>query len=667
MQLYDTVTVLKQISGSYSFLLNKLGIYTIKDLLTYFPVKYIDSTKVKTIQEMLSGNDFDEDFLIKIKIRNFKNTFLKSKKTIQQATLYDESGEIKCIWFNQPFLKDVLKEQKEFLMLGKVIVKPKSFQFSSKLYEPVINDRESVHLGRIAPEYSLTEGISKKWFRNRVKNLIDNLPTIEIKDEFGIEKMSESDINDLLSEVHFPSNSDKLEKAIDILSKYELTNIQLKLEEKRQKAIKFTPPELNIQNNTELALNFIKKLPFILTEDQLNVIKDLIDRMSKNILLNDLIQGDVGSGKTILAIIASFIVVKNKYQSVILSPTTILAKQHFKTFTTFLKGYNIGIELVTSDNKNTITKDILIGTSAVLARKENLIKKLGLIVVDEQHRFGVVQREELLKPFSNIINKDNYPHFINMSATPIPRTIAQVFFGDVRVNTIRTKPKGRLSIKTFLVNENKRQDSYKWVINQVNSGDQVYWVCPLVSDSEKVEAQSAETLYKELSITLSGCKVGLIHGQMKEKDKNEAMTRFINHEIDILVSTSVIEVGIDVPNATVIIIENAERFGLAQLHQIRGRVGRGNKQSWCFLFYAKDASNLALERLDFLSKNDNGLKIAEFDLQNRGPGEIYGFKQSGIPNLKIARLNNLEIIKESREISLKLYSKGYRSISIFDY
>jgi len=667
MQLYDTVTVLKQISGSYSFLLNKLGIYTIKDLLTYFPVKYIDSTKVKTIQEMLSGNDFDEDFLIKIKIRNFKNTFLKSKKTIQQATLYDESGEIKCIWFNQPFLKDVLKEQKEFLMLGKVIVKPKSFQFSSKLYEPVINDRESVHLGRIAPEYSLTEGISKKWFRNRVKNLIDNLPTIEIKDEFGIEKMSESDINDLLSEVHFPSNSDKLEKAIDILSKYELTNIQLKLEEKRQKAIKFTPPELNIQNNTELALNFIKKLPFILTEDQLNVIKDLIDRMSKKILLNDLIQGDVGSGKTILAIIASFIVVKNKYQSVILSPTTILAKQHFKTFTTFLKGYNIGIELVTSDNKNTITKDILIGTSAVLARKENLIKKLGLIVVDEQHRFGVVQREELLKPFSNIINKDNYPHFINMSATPIPRTIAQVFFGDVRVNTIRTKPKGRLSIKTFLVNENKRQDSYKWVINQVNSGDQVYWVCPLVSDSEKVEAQSAETLYKELSITLSGCKVGLIHGQMKEKDKNEAMTRFINHEIDILVSTSVIEVGIDVPNATVIIIENAERFGLAQLHQIRGRVGRGNKQSWCFLFYAKDASNLALERLDFLSKNDNGLKIAEFDLQNRGPGEIYGFKQSGIPNLKIARLNNLEIIKESREISLKLYSKGYRSISIFDY
>ncbi len=679
MQLNDSVTTLKQISGKYAAILEKLGIYTIKDLLTYFPYKYNDSSTAITIKDLIFNGDTESDHLIKVTVNDFKSGFLRSRKTIQEAHLVDETGEIKATWFNQPYLKDVFKEGREFLVLGKLAHKGKTFQFYPKLYEQIIEGRENVHLGRIAPEYNLTEGITKKWFRNRMKSLVDSIDQLEIKDElkeagsWKLEakdskesEMSEMDLKGNIAELHFPSDSDKVNKATDNLSLYELTHIQLKLEQRRQENEKYNSVNVKDIDTNKIIKDFLDKLHFKLTADQKSIVDDTIERIRNNELINELIQGDVGSGKTIIAVIISLIMSKAGYQTVILAPTTILAKQHFKTFENYLKDSNVEIELVTSDNKDTKAKDILIGTSAVLARKKDLIKKLGLIVVDEQHRFGVMQREELLEPFADIIDKKCYPHFINMSATPIPRTIAQAFFGDLTVSTIKTKPVGRLPIKTFLVEDKKRKDSYKWIQEELLKGHQAYWVCPLVTESDKLDkVKSAEEMYVELRKELKGVKVGLIHGQMKEAEKTEVMKDFLEHKLDILVSTSVIEVGIDVPNSTIMIIENAERFGLAQLHQIRGRVGRSDKQSWCFLFYDKDINSLALLRLQFLSQNDDGLKIAEFDLQNRGPGEIYGLKQSGLPNLKIAKLTNLDLIKESKKVAEELYKRGVREIELF--
>jgi len=664
MQLSDPVTKLKQISTSYAAILEKLDIYTIKDLLTHFPIRYNDTSVITTIKDLILNYDFENTYQIKVKIKSFKSVYLRSRRTLQEAKVSDETGEIKLFWFNQPFLKNTVQEGKEFVFSGKIKKnKSNKIDFIPTYYEEVLSTRELVHLARLTPEYALTEGITKKWLRNRVKALIDNIDGLEFKDELENFKLSNIKLSEAISQTHFPEDEEKLEKAINFLSLYELINIQLDLEEKRQKNQKLSPPKLDQSKN--LAEKLLKDLPFELTHDQKKVVADLEEKIKSGILLNDLVQGDVGSGKTIIAILLALLVVSNGYQVVVLSPTTILAKQHYKTFTSLLSQFNIDIELVTSDNKKTQAKDILIGTSAVLARQPKLIEKLGLVVVDEQHKFGVMQREELLKPFAEFLDKDCYPHFVNMTATPIPRTIAQALFGDISINIINTKPIGRLPIKTFLVPDNKRTDSYKWIDEKVEEGEQIYWVCPLISESDKISASSAEETFASLQEQFPNRKVALLHGKLKEAEKSEVMADFLAHKYDILVSTSVIEVGIDVANATVMVIESAERFGLAQLHQIRGRVGRSAKQSWCFLFYSKEISKIGLDRLKFLSEHFDGLKIAEYDLQMRGPGEIYGTKQSGIPFLKIAKLNNIEQIKQSKEIAKKAYEIGIRRIELF--
>jgi len=365
-----------------------------------------------------------------------------------------------------------------------------------------------------------------------------------------------------------------------------------------------------------------------------------------------------------VAIILSLLITKLGYQSVILAPTTILAKQHFETFNKFL-GNKAKTLLVTGTTKDDYDADILIGTTAVLARKEGLVKKPGLVVVDEQHKFGVKQREELLSEYRSLFKEKYYPHFINMTATPIPRTIVQSLFGDLEVYALNTKPKGRLPIKSFLVPDEKKASGYEWIKNEVEKGAQVYWVCPLVEDSDNLQLKAAKSTYEELKVYFDNCEVELIHGKLKEDKKTDIMNKFSNQQVQILVTTSVIEVGIDVPNASIIVIESAERFGLAQLHQMRGRVGRGEKQSWCFLYTSPEVSDLATERLNFFCGSNDGLKIAEYDLSLRGPGEVYGVRQSGIPNLKIASFKDMNIIKESRKAADVLYKKGYRSIELF--
>ena len=334
-------------------------------------------------------------------------------------------------------------------------------------------------------------------------------------------------------------------------------------------------------------------------------------------------------------------------------------------FKTYLEPFGVTCELVSSENKESQKADILIGTSAVLARKAHLVEKLALVIVDEQHRFGVRQREELLEPFKESIDKF-LPHFINMTATPIPRTIAQAFFGDIDISFIKTKPAGRKEIKTRILEDSKRVGAIEWIKEEIENGNQCYWVCALVNESEKIQAKSAIETYEKLKKQFKEGEVGLLHGQMKETEKIEIMKKFIANEYKLLVATSVIEVGIDIPNATIIVIENAERFGLAQLHQIRGRVGRSDKESWCFLFMNSGIPQITIEKLNFFANSTDGLKIAEYDLKNRGPGEIYGIKQSGIPDMKIAKLDDINIINTSKELAIKLYNQGIKKIELYE-
>ncbi len=669
MKLEDSVTVLPQIKGAYAKHLEKLEIYTVKDLLTYFPTKYVDTSIITLIKDLIYNHDFENTFQIRVKIDTFKNGYLRSHKTLQEAKVHDNTGEISITWFNQTYLKDVIKPEKEFIFSGKLRKsKVGKFQFFPVLFEEVLSTRELVHLARITPEYALTQGVSKKWFRNRIKYLVDNMNQLEIPNELEEIGVKADNLRKAIYFLHFPENFEDLKKYNELLSLYELIAIQIKLMKRRAESGKLDAPKFDISVPTmQVQLNkFFRSLPFKLTEDQNKVIENIENIISKGDLLNELIQGDVGSGKTIVAVVATMIMAMNNMQSVVLAPTTILAKQHFLTFSNLLKDFDIGIELVTSDNKKAESNDILIGTSAVLARKKDLIEDLGMVIVDEQHKFGVQQREELLEPFEAIFKDKYYPHFINMTATPIPRTIAQAFFGDVSISFINTKPKGRLPINTHLVPPEKREDSYKWIDQKIKDGEQVYWICPLISESEILEAKSAEETFKHLQAIFRKRKIALLHGKMKEQEKSAIMKEFLEHKYDILVSTSVIEVGIDVPNATVMVIESSERFGLAQLHQIRGRVGRSDIQSWCFLFYSDDVSRSALERLKYLSSSNDGLKIAEYDLQLRGPGEIYGTKQSGIPKLKVAKLDNLELIKKSKKFAERLYNHGIKKIELFE-
>lgn len=666
MKLSDKLTSLPFIKGSYASKLESLNLHNIKDLLTYFPKKYIDASKSQQIREVLSTfeSNPEENFQIQAQLAKFKNVFLRSRKTLQTAVLKDETGQINASWFNQPFLEKVLKEGETFMFIGKVKKRGSKVAFYPSLFEPVLESRELVHTGRISPEYPLTAGVTKKWFRNRMKYLIDNLDLVELDselDEFGITteilKLS-------LKQMHFPDSFESVEDSISLLTIVELTQVQLKLEEQREKNKRYKAYRVDIENIKAKLDKFVADLPYELTIDQKNIFQALLDKIERNILVNALIQGDVGSGKTIIAILLSFVFALSKKQSIILAPTTILAKQHFDNFSKLLKNFpEVSIDLAIMSKKDTQKADIIIGTTAVLARKQKLIDTAALVIVDEQHRFGVKQREELLAPFESLKKHKFYPHFVNMSATPIPRTIAQSLFGDIEVFDIKTKPKNRKPISTFLVPSKKREANLEWIKEKiVNEKAQVYWVCPLIEDSEAINASSAEGIFKELQEKLAGIRIALLHGKMKPSQKQDIMAQFANREYDLLVSTSVIEVGVDVTNASIMVIESSERFGLAQLHQIRGRVGRGETQSFCFM-YTNDESKK--ERLEFVAKTNDGMRIAEYDLAHRGPGEVYGTAQTGVPNLKIAQLDNADSIRKSRILAQKLYNSGVKEIKLF--
>lgn len=648
--------------------LKEMSIETLRELFLYFPRTYTDAREIKKIFE-LKINEINTAY---VQIRSIFAKRLKTGKYFIKAIATDElGGTLEIIWFNQPHLKRILYKNIWIILSGKVKYEKGKFVMISPRYE--LLKKEQIHVARIVPVYPETElyapkrvkgKISSKWIREK---LYPFLPYAEYFEEFLPEEIliSERLIKycDAIRNIHFPENEEILKKARERLAFNELFLLQLAALKRKlewQQSAKDYNKKIHI--DWEFTKNFIEKLPFKLTKAQKITLKEILDDLEKPYPMSRLLEGDVGSGKTIVAAIASLNVIKAGFQVCLMAPTEILAKQHYETFMKFLQPENVNIQLITGStpekNKKGViqqmitgTVDIIIGTHSLIQEKINF-RNLGLAVIDEQHRFGVKQREKL-KHYGN-------PHILSLSATPIPRTLTLIIYGDQDLSILDEMPPGRKEIITRIVPEQKRMSAYLWVEDQVRKGRQIYIICPLIDPSlnlEMIEIKAAKQEFNRLSTSVfPNLKLALLHGKLKTKEKDEIMENFTRGEINILVSTSVVEVGIDVANATIIIIEGAERFGLAQLHQFRGRVGRGSHQSYCFLFPTAESPEIR-KRLEAVVKYSSGFRLAEIDLQMRGPGEVYGIRQSGMPDLKMADLNDIEMIKRTKVTAQTILDK----------
>lgn len=629
--------------------LAEIGVTTVGDLLNYFPRAYTDFSQLKKISELVAS----ETQTVAGTIQNIRLVRTRTGKTLITAKLVDDSGQIALTWFNSTYVTRVLRNGDEIALTGKVQIGPRGgHTLIGGIFEKLSEDM--LHAGRIIPIYR-THGklISSKWLREKIypllplaKKLPELLPA-EILERQDLPPLSTS-----IASIHFPASFAEIENARQRLAFDELFFLQLaglrrKLDWQRGAA----GSAQKIPHDKILIAEFAGQLPFELTRSQKISAAEIMQDLAKDLPMNRLLEGDVGSGKTVVAALALFLAIRDGGQAALLAPTEILAAQHFRNFLKVLHPLGIRAELltgsVTAGNKKRIAErlkagelDLVVGTHALLEEHVQF-RKLALVVIDEQHRFGVNQR--------TLIKKDSTPHLLSMTATPIPRTLALTIFGDQDVSIIDELPPGRTPIITRIIAPAKRNDAYRWIESEVQKGRQVFIVCPLVEESEVLEVKSAKKEFERLSEKVfPNLNLGLLHGKMKPRDKDAVMSDFASGKIHILVSTTVIEVGIDVPNATIMLIEAAERFGLAQLHQLRGRVGRGAHQSYCFLFSDSDNEE-AITRLHALEKISNGFELAEMDLRLRGPGEVFGMRQSGIPDLRMAKLTDAELIKRSRD------------------
>lgn len=667
MRLSDPISSVKYINEIYAKKLHKLGIFSISDLITYFPRKYSDAKKILTISELIkdfSNIDLKADVIIYGQVQNFKNTRLRSGKSIQTGFIKDKetNSKVKIIFFNQPFLTKVIKDEDLITLTGKIKKTGNSITIISKKFDKFDpNNEKSIHIGTIVPEYNLTKGISAKWLRNRIDFVLNNIDQSEFKQDLTIkylENFLKIDILSLIKECHFGGEEESISKSVEHLSYLELVHLSLKTISNRIHLLKKRSVFLNnIKESLEKAL---KLLPFELTKSQKVSISDAVKVIKSDEQANILLQGDVGSGKTAVAFILGLLYAFNGLKVVYLAPTTILSEQVFEFFQKLLFKTKIKVGLQNSGSKiNHEEFQILIGTTSLLTNTH--LKNVGLLIVDEQHKFGVQQRELLLKT-----QTQNAIDFLSMTATPIPRTIAEGLFGNLEVISLSQKPGSRKRIKTFIVYKEKKLAFQDWINQRLNEGNQIFWVCPNIESTSEIRI-SAKEKYKEILETYPNFRSELIHGKLKSNDKQGIINRFRNCETSILVTTSLIEVGIDIPSASIMIIENPEAFGLASLHQIRGRVGRNDNENFCFLIPGDNISDRAKERIDFFARHHDGIKIAEFDLKSRGPGEVYGKEQSGIPKLKIAKFDDIDRIRKAMIDAKKLYEEfKLKKIHLFE-
>ena len=651
MDLNKDVKYVKTVGPNRVKLLNKLKISTLKDLITYYPRDYEDRSKPKNLYECTDG----EEVLIEAMATGRISEMRKGRMVISRLIVKDQTGTCYITWFNQGYLKEKFQPGRMYRFYGKIAVKGTRFEMNSPVYDEI---DESKNTGKIIPIYPLTYELKQSTLRRIIENGLAEIKgqLTETLPDYILKENNLWDINSTIERIHFPHEFSDFNKARERLVFEELLTMQLAL--------------LKLKNNYEHDINgiqfdknvlmsdVINKLPFKLTKAQLRVLEEIDRDMESNKPMNRLLQGDVGSGKTVIAMIAAYKAVKSGYQAAILAPTAILASQHLESFQGILDELGIRsallISSITKKKKAELLEklqngeiDVLIGTHAIL--EENVVfKNLGLVVTDEQHRFGVKQR-------STIASKSQNPDVIAMSATPIPRTLALILYGDLDISIIDELPPNRKKIETFAVRKNMEERVNGFITKQIEEGRQAYIVCPLVEENEEMGLKSViELAEKYQNETFSNYKVAYLHGKMKAKEKDEIMQKFKDGEIQILIATTVIEVGVNVPNASIMVVENAERFGLAQLHQLRGRVGRGEYQSYCILKYEGNGETVR-QRMKVMCDTNDGFIISEKDLELRGSGDFFGTEQHGLPEFKIANLfEDISILKKVQNISLKI-------------
>ncbi len=653
IDLSQDVKYIKGVGPNRVVLLNRLGIYNLKDLITYYPREHEDRSKPTNLCDVIDG----EEVLIEAVAVSRVNEIRTSRRnmTIYKLIVRDQTATCTITWYNQSYLKNRFKLGEKYTFFGKVSVKNGLIQMTA----PVFDDYgKTKNTGKIIPIYPLTYNLSQNTLRQIIENGLKqvNNQLEETLPEYLLKEYNLLDLNSSINKIHFPKDFKEYETARKRLVFEELLGMQLALLSLKNK---YTVNEKGISFSKDVKMSeVINTLPFNLTKAQLRVLEEIDNDMEQDKPMNRLLQGDVGSGKTVVAIIAAYKAVKSGYQMAIMAPTAILAAQHMEEFTKILSKFGIRCELlisaITKKKKTEILEklkqgeiDVLIGTHAML--EENVeFKNLGLVVTDEQHRFGVRQRQ-------TISQKGKNPDVLVMTATPIPRTLALILYGDLDISIIDELPPNRKKIDTFAVTKALEQRVNNFVIKQIEEGRQCYIVCPLVEDNEEIKAQSVVELarkYKEE--VFKQYKVEYLHGKMKPKEKDEIMAEFKNGNIDILISTTVIEVGVNVPNASIMVVENAERFGLAQLHQLRGRVGRGEYKSYCILKYQGN-SDVIRQRMKVMQETNDGFIISEKDLELRGTGEFFGTKQHGLPEFKIANLfEDMPMLKSVQSLALKI-------------
>ena len=650
-----SIRYIKGVGESREALFRKVEIHNFFDLLTYYPRDYEDRSSIKNIADLQNGVPCSFEGTI---VSNVSLTRPKRGMTISRVSIEDSTGKITAIWFNQPYVKNSLTLGENYIFFGKAERKLNKLQIVNPVFEKASSKDMKKSL-KILPVYSATKDLGQNIIRSVVYEAIKGINEIELEDMIPLPVREEYKLSDKtysIKQIHFPASAQDIQRARFRLVFEELFMLQLGLLSYKSLA---TDTRVGIKyTHIDEMENFIESLPFELTNAQKKVFMEVEKDMESSRVMNRLVQGDVGSGKTMIAVLALFKAVKCGYQGALMVPTEILAEQHFKSIKSLFDYFGVSVDLLSSSltkkQKQLIVEelkegktDVVIGTHALIEDYVEF-KQLGLVITDEQHRFGVRQRTILTEKGQN-------PDVLVMTATPIPRTLALILYGDLDISIIDELPPGRKPIKTYSVNETMRERINTFVREKVKEGRQVYIVCPLVEESEEIEAKSAVVTAEDISKSVfRDLNVGIIHGKMKSSEKEEIMKRFVSGEISILVSTTIIEVGVNVPNATVMIIENAERFGLAQLHQLRGRVGRGDEQSFCILFNQSN-SKVAKERMKIMTHSNDGFVISEKDLEIRGPGEFFGTKQHGLPELKIANLyKDMEILKQAQNSAMEI-------------
>ena len=651
MDLNTPVSDLPGIGPFFAKKFEKLGVHTVENLFYHVPSRYLDYSLVTTINKLHP----DETATIHAKIVSITNVFSKRGIRMQIGSVEDVTGKLMVVWFNQPFLVRTLYPGRLVSLSGKIGFFNRKLCLNSPDYEILeTEEKETFHTGRFVPIYQETAGLSSKWIRTKIRDAFANISIEEYLPKELLQRTVLVSMRDAVKMVHFPKDLKEVEEGRKRLAFNELLNLQLKSELRKLNWSK-TKVKNKLTVNRSDVKKFIDSLSFKLTDSQETVINELLSDLNRSIPMNRLLEGDVGSGKTVVAAVGAFASFLNGYQTLIMAPTQILAAQHYETLKKMFDKFNIRISLITSDVKKIELgrSDIFVGTHSLIKSKidfdtEGGYSKIGFIVIDEQHRFGVAQRELLVK-------KSGTPHVLTMTATPIPRTIALTTYGDLDLSILNDMPKGRQKITTWVVPEAKREGACEWIESRIlNLGTQAFWVCPLIEESESETMKDIKNVtseYNNLRSKIKNLKFGLLHGRLKQTEKEKVLNDFRERKIDILVTTPVVEVGIDIPNATIMVIEAAERFGLAQLHQLRGRVGRGDKQSYCLLF-SNFHSGVAYSRLQAMEKTHSGFELAELDLKLRGPGEIFGTAQSGFPELKVARWADVELIKIAKETAV---------------